>query len=173
VENKNTALEEKETFSEIGILGANKTKMLDSDSDSDWCSNSDLYLANSRLLSFTNSSTYDSHHFHYITADPACKSCTAGTFRTLDNVCKDCPVGTWSKDAASICCLNGQYEGSNAFCENCPPGKYLTWSKCRSSKKNDCRPCEKGKVRENKSQSRYSDSVLSTTEERFLHAIVT
>jgi hypothetical protein len=119
-----------------------------------------LYLANSRLLSFSNPSTYDSHHIRYITADPARKSCTAGTFRTLDNVCKDCPVGTWSKDAASICCLDGQYEGSNAFCENCPPGKYLTWSKCRSSEKNDCRPCGKGKVRENKSKSRYSQCII-------------
>ena len=66
----------------------------------------------------------------------------------------------WSKDAANRCCPDGQYEGLNALCENCPAGKYLTWIQCRSSEQNRCRNCGKGKVRENRSKSRHSDSLF-------------
>jgi hypothetical protein len=86
----------------------------------------------------------------HTTADPARKCCSAGRYRSPDNVCKDCPIKTWSKDAANICCPDGQYEGSDALCENCPPGTYLKWRTERSSEKNKCRTCGKGKVGENK-----------------------
>ena len=141
--------------------------MFDTDTDSD------LHHTNSQLLSFYNLLTHNSHRVHHFTADQARKSCTAGTFRTLDNVCKDCPIGTWSKDSATICCPNGQYEGLNALCEKCPAGKYLTWIKCRSSGQNKCRTCQKGKVRKKKSKSRYSGSFISTTVEGFLCLVYT
>jgi hypothetical protein len=127
-------------------LGANKPKMFDSDSY--------LYHANSQELSIFNPSNYNLHLVHYITAGPARKYCTSGRYRTLDFVCKGCPFGTWSKDAATICCPDGQYEGSNGICEKCPPGKSLTWIKGRSSEKNKCRPCGKGKITVNNSQFR-------------------
>jgi hypothetical protein len=146
LKNRNALLEEERALSELGILGANDTKIFD------------FHL---QPLSICNLLTYNSHHVHYITADPARKNCFAGTFRTLDNICKDCPVGTWSKDAATRCCPDGQYEGLNALCENCPAGKYLTWSKCRSSENNKCRTCQKGKVRENRSKSRLRQFVLN------------
>ena len=117
--------------------------------------------------------TYYSHYLHFVIADPDRKSCFAGTFRTLDNVCKDCPTGTWSKDSATICCPDGQYEGLNALCENCPAGKYLMWSKCRSMEQNKCRTCQKGKVRENKSKSHYSDNLFLNTSKDFLSLLVT
>ena len=53
--NENAALEVETILSEIGILGANKSKMFNYDSDSD------LYHANSQLLSFSNPSTYIPH----------------------------------------------------------------------------------------------------------------
>jgi hypothetical protein len=49
---------------------------------------------------YFNLLTYNSHRVHYVTAR---KSCTAGTFLTLENVCQDCPIGTWSKDCATKC----------------------------------------------------------------------